>query len=156
MEKIHVKRYNEFIPMSGFWATVIGKIFYIKEEKNNYYLIWKKRYGGSHFAYLISEPFFATLLLCFVSWGWLNPTVQASVFSSSIHPVTDTGKSWDQTEKSGYFAVSLPQAFLLLGSSFPWTAHPATGTAHTRQSPAVDLARDEQSPPLVSGNDTCL
>ena len=118
MEKIHVKRYNKFIPMSGFWATVIGKIFYIKEKKN-YYLIWRKRYGGSHFAYLISEPFFAPLLLCFVSWGWLNPTVQASVFSSSIHPVRDTGESWDWREQSGYFRYLIAP-----GLSPPWLQLP--------------------------------
>ena len=76
------------------------------------------------FAYLVSELFFVTLLLYFVSWDWLTNPASMGVFPSLFvfWQNSSSGRHWQEMrQKKGrrqaIFAVSLPHAFLLDSSS---------------------------------------
>ena len=102
------------------------------------------------FAYLVSKLFFVTLLLCFVSWDWLTNPASMGVFPSFFVFWQDSssGRHWQEMrqKKGGR------QTILLSHRPMPFSLTPA----HARQSSAVNLAPDEQSPPLGSGSDSCL
>ena len=76
------------------------------------------------FTYLVSELFFVTLLLGFVSWDWLTNPASMGVFPSLFvfWQNSSSGRHWQEMrQKKGrrqaIFAVSLPHAFLLDSSS---------------------------------------
>lgn len=84
------------------------------------------------------------------------PRLLWSLVSDRIHPVGDTGK---RSGREALPPLSLPQAVSPASLSPPGLLHPLdspVGTAHARQSHAVDLTPDERSQPLGPYNDSRL
>lgn len=61
------------------------------------------------FTYLVSELFFVTLLLCFVSWDWLTNPASMGMFPSFVFwQDSSSGRHWQEMRqkkgrKAGHF-----------------------------------------------------
>lgn len=100
-------------------------------------------------AYLVSELFFVTLVMFCITGLADQPGLHGCVskllcfLAGFIQWKTLARNETEEREKADYLLSHCPVPFSLT-------------PAHARQSSAVDLAPDEQSPPLGSGSDTCL